>query len=672
MDNAVSSPDSRSTFTGTTLSGPDARDKSSAPVFPALPKAPAHNRPVPVTSLTKRAIAPSWNHNPRALPENWQRQFVSGILNGKILAISGLLQRGADVNGDLSEQIATLDQQPVNIHGTSPYVIARLGRTIKMGAQCTPLWLAVGAGKLEVVKLLLAKGALSDAKGSLYGPLVMAAVSGHLEIVKVLLEYNADIQAGSTTGFISPLYWAIHAGHQDVVEFLKKNGARLQVGCPGVDALIYQSARMGSTNLIEYLLNLGEHIDNHSTGQRTPVYVAAINGHFEQVKLLLERGANNSHGETGSKTLIWAACRSGSLPMVKYLLDQGADINAGCGNTYSQTNPHPLEAAAHSGNVQLLRFLLRHLNLNLDTPHLSATLFRQAAEGGKVVMMNYIANSAIINVNGAGYDSPISAAARSGSIAAVTWLLDRGADIEANCSGQQTPLCQACAGGHFELVKLLLEKGADINANVMLDTPIVEAASKGHLELVKLLVHKSAAIDADSLLFVAALGGRCHVLEYLFEEHTILQLIKPSHVSSALIHASSQGHLKAVKYLLGAFETHFSTAPGPDISELLWKACQGGHIDVVKYLVELGADVNVESRNFGSAIWTASDYGHLDTVMYLHQQGADIRYSNPANNTDVLSIAEKMGHLDVVQYLQQFKVTSSFSRKPWGVIDKSK
>lgn len=52
--------------------------------------------------------------------------------------------------------------------------------------------------------------------------------------------------------------------------------------------------------------------------------------------------------------------------------------------------------------------------------------------------------------------------------------------------------------------------------------------------------------------------------------------------------------------------------------------------------------------------------------MYLHQQGADIRYSNPANNTDVLSISEKMGHLDVVQYLQQFNMASSLGRKPWG------
>ncbi|WP_422448252.1 ankyrin repeat domain-containing protein [Endozoicomonas sp. ALB091] len=724
MYSAVSSPDSQSTFAGTTPSGPDATDKSLALVLPALPKETslAHNSPVPAAALTERTIAPSGHHNPLPLPENWQWQFVSGILNGEIEAISGLLQQGADVNSDLSSQIAKLAQQPVNIHGTPPSVTVRLGKTAGLGALCTPLWLAAGAGKLEVVELLLSKGALPDARDYRFAPLEMAAVAGHLKIVRVLLEYKADIQAGSTTGVNSPLYWAVHAGHQDVVEFLEMNGAHLQVGCPGMDALIHESARRGSTNLIEYLLNLGEDIDNHSTGQHTPVYAAAINGHFEPVKLLLERGANNSHGETGYKTLIWAACYSGNLQMVKYLLDQGADINAGGGNTYPWTEPHPIEAAAHSGNCQLLAYLLEHQNLTINTPDLSATLFRHAAEGDKVVMMDYIANRATININETGCDSPISAAARSGSIEAVKWLLEKGANIEANCSGPQAPLCQACARGHFKLVKFLvskgarldgntgldspiyfaaragsidtvaylldrgvsvnadasgfrtpiyiaaqkglvemveylLDKGAEVNANVIADeslhSPIFGAAFNGHLELVKRLVHKSAAIDAGYLLFGAALGGNCPILEYLFEENTILQRIELSHFSGALIQASFHGHLNAVKYLLRAFETHFSTAPKPDISKPLWMAAQSGHVDVVKYLAGLGANVNVESQNFGSAVWTASKYGHLDTVMYLHQQGADIHYSNPANNTDVLSIAEQMGHQDVAQYLQQ-------------------
>ncbi|WP_257264855.1 ankyrin repeat domain-containing protein [Endozoicomonas sp. ONNA2] len=726
MHSSGCSSDNQMAFTSTMPSGLDATDKSSAPV-PVLPKdtSLAHNSPVPDTALTARTITPSGHHNPQPLPENWQWQLVSGILNGEIHAISVLLQQGADVNCNLSSQIATLDQQPVNISGVDPSIAAQLVRAVEQELPYTPLWLAAITGNPELVKLLLSSGAHLECTNPLIAPLTGAAAAGHREIVQILLEHHADIQAGSTTGVNSPLYWAIKGGHQDLVAFLEKNGARLQIGCPGRDAPIHHAARMGFSRVVEYLLNRGEDIDNQSTGQLTPVYAAASCGHFELVRLLLERGANNSHGETGENTLIWAACFSGKLQTVKYLLDQGADINAGCedfdainSNTNPWKKPYPIEAAAYSGSWQLVEYLLERYKLRIDAPGVGTPLFRHAAEGGKVVMMDYIASRATINIDARGYYSPISSAARSGSIEAVAWLLDKGADIHANCRGQQTPICQACAQGHFELAKFLdskgarlhdagwgsplywaasagsldtvaylldrgvnvdaahsgfftpiytatrrgfgkiveylLEKGADVNANSRgRTTPVVEAAAQGHLGLVKCLVHQSATCEAGRLLNAAANGGHCPVLEYLFEEKAILQHIEPSYFSMALIQASLQGRLNAIKYLLGAFQTHFSAAPGPDISQPLWLAAQRGDIDVVKYLVELGADVNVECQSLGSALWTASQSGRLSTVMYLCQQGANIHYSNPANNADVLSIAEQEGHQDVVRFLQQ-------------------
>ncbi|WP_163371002.1 ankyrin repeat domain-containing protein [Endozoicomonas acroporae] len=697
MYGAVSSPDGQGAFIGTSTdkkpSGHDATDKSSAPVLPVLPKqtSPAHS-PASATALIERTIAPSGHQNLQPLPENWQWQLVSGILNGEIDAISALLQQSVDVNCDLSSQLATLDQQPVNISGVDPSIAAQLARVFKQESQYTPLRLAATTGNPELVKLLLSSGAHLECSNPLHAPLTGAAAAGHREIVQILLEHHADIQAGSTTGVNSPLYWAIKGGHQDLVAFLEQNGARLQIGCPGRGAPIDHAAKVGSSRVVEYLLNRGEDIDNQSTGQLTPVYAAAFNGHFELVRLLLERGANNSHGETGENTLIWAACCSGNLQTVKYLLDQGADINAGCedfdainSNTSPWKKPYPIEAAAYSGSWQLVEYLLERYKLRIDAPGLGTALFRHAAEGGKVVMMDYIASRATINIDEKGYYSPISSAAHSGSIEAVAWLLDKGADIHAHCRDHQSPICQACAQGHFDLVKFLdskgarlhgagwgsplywaasagsmdtvaylLDRGVNVNANDSgRTTPVVEAAAQGHLGLVKHLLHKSAIIEADLLLNVAANGGHCPVLEYLFENKAILQHIKPSHISMALTEATRRGQLNAIKYLLGAFKTHFSANPRPDISDLLWLAAQRGIIDVVKYLVEQGADVNVECQSLGSALWTASESGRLDTVMYLCQQGANIHYSNPAENADVLSIARQENHQEVVQFLQQ-------------------
>ncbi len=106
-----------------------------------------------------------------------------------------------------------------------------------------------------------------------------------------------------------------------------------------------------------------------------------------------------------------------------------------------------------------------------------------------------------------------------------------------------------------------------------------------------------------------------------------------------LSRAAYYGHLVVVKYLV---------EQGADIraerdGALRWASCYG-HLDVVKYLVEQGADVHAEKNR--SLRW-ASSYGHLEVVKYLIEQGADIH----ACQECALRWASQNGRLDVVKYL---------------------
>ena len=69
-------------------------------------------------------------------------------------------------------------------------------------------------------------------------------------------------------------------------------------------------------------------------------------------------------------------------------------------------------------------------------------------------------------------------------------------------------------------------------------------------------------------------------------------------------------------------------------------ASQNGYLDILKYLVENGGNVQHAFRD-------ASDNGHLDLVKYLASKGANIH----ANNNYALTVAAQKGHLDVVKYL---------------------
>jgi ankyrin repeat protein len=52
----------------------------------------------------------------------------------------------------------------------------------------------------------------------------------------------------------------------------------------------------------------------------------------------------------------------------------------------------------------------------------------------------------------------------------------------------------------------------------------------------------------------------------------------------------------------------------------------GGSAEMVKYLVEQGADVNLplQTGEYGSALAAATERGRTETVKYLVEQGADV------------------------------------------------
>ncbi|MNY42078.1 Ankyrin repeat protein [compost metagenome] len=69
-----------------------------------------------------------------------------------------------------------------------------------------------------------------------------------------------------------------------------------------------------------------------------------------------------------------------------------------------------------------------------------------------------------------------------------------------------------------------------------------------------------------------------------------------------------------------------------------------GHLEVVKFLLEQGADIHAESNK---ALRFAAIEGCLDVVKYLVEQGADIH----AQNEGALQTAAQRGHIEVVKCL---------------------
>ncbi|RLN82851.1 hypothetical protein BBJ28_00019344 [Nothophytophthora sp. Chile5] len=121
-----------------------------------------------------------------------------------------------------------------------------------------------------------------------------------------------------------------------------------------------------------------------------------------------------------------------------------------------------------------------------------------------------------------------------------------------------------------------------------------------------------------------------------------------SNGGTAVMLASQNGHLEVVKYLVDA---------GADIEAVydegetaLMQAAGKGHLDVVQYLVDAGADKEAKSTNGWTALIWSARRGHLDVVKYLVDSGADKGAKSTYGSTALMLTAGD-GHLDVVRYL---------------------
>jgi ankyrin repeat protein len=321
-----------------------------------------------------------------------------------------------------------------------------------------------------------------------------------------------------------------------------------------------------------------------------------------------------------------------------------------------------------------------------DAAALSAALVKAAGVGDVEQMRSLLQKGADVNLRDATGQTPLFAAARYGKLEAAQLLLDQKADAQPLEKGDRSavPLYAAALNGHADIIKLLVKHGADVNFKTSSgETAIFAAIKQRRLESLKTLIDLKANVNVYvnngvGTPLMMATSWTVYNRSRSADNFKIIQLLlaagadpafKDQYGGSALKNAAQVGDNGETAKLIqdainnpsqrtatpqGPFADIPPEAPhNPALIELIRKgrsaeaiailqkdpsmlkaqdgygaepltlAMREGQLEVAKYCLENGADVNAKDHGAETPLGTAILQGDRDMVALLIQKKAD-------------------------------------------------
>ncbi len=212
------------------------------------------------------------------------------------------------------------------------------------------------------------------------------------------------------------------------------------------------------------------------------------------------------------------------------------------------------------------------------------------------------------------------------------------------------PLHCAARIGSLAIVKLLLSVGADPHLlNDMEQSPLYVANDHGFLEIVSVLMDDSC--DKDLLLFCAITRGYSHLVEYFLDKNFPVDRSEPFNITP-LVQAVRQNHIDCAKVLLKAGANPNQRGhSGDGIHSLLYIAIENRNMD----LVDLLLSYNLDPKLSNDALVRAVFVNHKEFVIKLLAYGFDpnscLHMAVNNNNIDIVRLLLEAGaNYNVLDY----------------------
>jgi ankyrin repeat protein len=502
-------------------------------------------------------------------------------MSGNRDAVRTLLQGGADVNTALGDGMTALHYAAAKDDADMARMLLVAGANVKSTTRLggyTPLLLAARTGNALVMDPLLAAGAdVNSATVNGTSALMLAAAAGKTDAVKLLIEKGAHVNAKENARSETALMFAAASGRSEVMRLLTAKGADTKATTKVVDLSAF--AKEEQEKFAQFLQQ--QQAQAAKNGQPAPQ--ARGRGRCEgKAGIDRQYAFPELVAYQGGLAAIHIAARQGSADAVQVLLDAGADINQRSAGDHIT----PIVIATLNGHFDLAKAMLdKGADPNFAEDNGVTPLY---------AAINCVWAPKALYPQPRAYEQQ-----KTTYLELMTALIDKGADPNARLRKKVW-----YSGYDFDL------SGVDeIGA-----TAFWRAAYASDVEAMKLLVARGADPSIPSMKG----AGRPRTGDEFREVQDVSKL--------PVIPVGGPG----VPALVAAAGSGY----GESFAANSHRYAASGMLAAVKYLIEeLHADVNARDNEGNTALHNAAARGDVEMIKYLIDKGADVKAVNREGKT---------------------------------------
>ncbi len=382
---------------------------------------------------------------------------------------------------------------------------------------------------------------------------------------------------------------------------------------------LHWAAYYANVDLVKTLLRSEAKPDTRNNYGSSPMMEAATVANLDILRLLLDAGANVESANPEGQTALMAVARTGNVKAAELLLKHGAKVDA-AEKWGGQT---ALMWASARKQPEMVRFLIRN-GAGVNKRSIDRNWERRVTSEPRVKEMM------------TGGFTPLLFAVREECLDCVKALLDAGADVNKPDPDNVSPLILALLNSHFDIAKLLVEHGADVNQwDYWGRTPLYTATDMN-------ILPASARGDLPPVQQTTGLEVARMLLDRGADPDYALKLSPPPRQ----IFNDRAGDNPVM--------TSGSTP--------LQRAAYGGDVDMMKLLLEHGADMSLGSvtgvtpmialtNKGGSRNRNKTEASVIAGLDLLLKAGANINQKSGTGGETPLHTSARLNWQEVVKYL---------------------